>query len=390
MNTGESRTGLLQRLLATASALSLLAMGVSRAQAEEADRPTVWIELGAQLERVDGGLERFAPPFVGTIDTSAFTSPIVPQKPPRYAIGGEAKFSFQPEESDWIVSAGLRYGRSNNSRRLHQETVPPSPQKYIYAPLLSPEPQIITVDPETRRYADTVSRHDESHAVLDFQAGKDVGLGMFGAGGKSVFSAGVRFAQLTSKSQAVIGADPDFGFHSYYTTKIVGVFPFPIPGKFIFQPQSWHLYRSQMDTTRSFHGIGPSASWDASAPLVGSPDRVQLMFDWGVNAALLFGRQKMRSSHTTNSTYRYQNLLGGLSTVAGYNHPYSTARSRSVTIPNVGGFAGFSVKFPNAKVSLGYRADVFFGAVDGGIDARKTYDRAFYGPFATISFGMGG
>jgi hypothetical protein len=347
--------------------------------------------LGAQLEKVDGGLERFAPPFVDMIDTNAFTSPLVPQKPPRYAVGGEAKFSFQPKESDWIVSAAIRYGRSNNSRKLHQETVPASPEKYFYAPLLTPEPQIVTVEPETRRYADTTSRHDESHAILDFQAGKDVGLGLFGAGGKSVISAGVRFAQLTSRSKAVIGADPDFGFSSYYTTQLVGLFPFPIPGKFIFQPQSWHLYRSRLETTRSFRGIGPSASWDASAPLVGNPDRAQMAFDWGVNVALLVGRQKMHTSHQTNSSYHYQNpLSGGLSTVTNYSPPHHQTRSRADTSPNVGGFAGFSVKFPNAKVSLGYRADLFFGAIDGGIDARKTYDRAFYGPFARFSVGLGG
>jgi len=37
----------------------------------------------------------------------------------------------------------------------------------------------------------------------------------------------------------------------------------------------------------------------------------------------------------------------------------------------VGGFAGLSYNFPNAKVSLGYRADFFFGAIDGGPDAAK-------------------
>jgi hypothetical protein len=63
-------------------------------------------------------------------------------------------------------------------------------------------------------------------------------------------------------------------------------------------------------------------------------------------------------------------------------------RSHAVAIPNVGGFAGISLKFPNAKVSLGYRGDFFFGAMDGGIDVRKTYDRNFYGPYATISIGL--
>lgn len=49
-------------------------------------------------------------------------------------------------------------------------------------------------------------------------------------------------------------------------------------------------------------------------------------------------------------------------------------------MPNVGGFAGLSVKYAAAKVSFGYRADFFFGAMDGGIDVRRTEDFGFHGP----------
>ena len=66
------------------------------------------------------------------------------------------------------------------------------------------------------------------------------------------------------------------------------------------------------------------------------------------------------------------------------------ARSKSITVPNIGAFAGLSVNFPNAKVSLGYRADFFFGAMDAGIDARHSADMSFHGPFAKISVGLGG
>lgn len=52
--------------------------------------------------------------------------------------------------------------------------------------------------------------------------------------------------------------------------------------------------------------------------------------------------------------------------------------------------AGFSVRFPNAKVSFGYRADLFFGAMDSGWDTRQTRDRSFYGLFASVSIGLGG
>ena len=72
-----------------------------------------------------------------------------------------------------------------------------------------------------------------------------------------------------------------------------------------------------------------------------------------------------------------------------YSHPRGNARSHTVTVPNLGGFAGLSVKYANAKVSFGYRGDFFFGAMDDGIDARRSKDVAFHGPFATISVGLG-
>jgi len=68
----------------------------------------------------------------------------------------------------------------------------------------------------------------------------------------------------------------------------------------------------------------------------------------------------------------------------------SRVSSRSVIVPNLGGFAGVSVKYPNVKFSLGYRADFFFGAVDAGIDTRHAKDLGFSGPFAAISVGLGG
>jgi len=65
-------------------------------------------------------------------------------------------------------------------------------------------------------------------------------------------------------------------------------------------------------------------------------------------------------------------------------------RARTVIVPNLGGFAGLSFLYSNAKVSFGYRADFFFGAIDGGVDAAKKENRGFYGPFASVSVGIGG
>jgi hypothetical protein len=80
---------------------------------------------------------------------------------------------------------------------------------------------------------------------------------------------------------------------------------------------------------------------------------------------------------------------GTMATVC-HHAPAPHARSRSVVVPNIGGFAGLSFIYDAAKLTLGYRADFFFGAMDTGIDARKTSDVGFHGPFTTISIGLGG
>ncbi len=53
------------------------------------------------------------------------------------------------------------------------------------------------------------------------------------------------------------------------------------------------------------------------------------------------------------------------------------------------GLWAFRIVYSDAKISFGYKADFFFGAIDGGIDARKNENRAFFGPYASISIGIG-
>lgn len=378
-------------LLTGVSALALIANAglPSPSRASDSGRPTFWIELGAQVEKVDGGQEYFAPPFASSFVSNGFTPVETVERAPRYSTGGEARLSFAPESTDWVFSAALRYGRSNANRAEHQETAPGSAERILSVPLFGYYSKTL-VPPGSRRFADYRTRTDESHAVIDFKVGRDVGLGMFGASGHSEFDLGIRLAQFTSKSTVEIGADPDFAFTYKYSTVLPPPFP-PLPGYFKVPSQSWHLNDAEFEISRSFHGLGPSVSWDASARLLVNPDKAELTLDWGVNAAVLFGRQKVEGRHATRERYLQPTSGGRLGDpTTTYNYATPVGRSRSVTIPNVGGFAGLSVRFPNAKVSLGYRADVFFNAIDGGIDARKTYDRAFYGPFATLSIGLGG
>ncbi|HVT25970.1 MAG TPA: hypothetical protein VHD95_15190 [Rhizomicrobium sp.] len=377
------------RLFATVSSLALAMAVGQEAQAGHADqdRPTLWIELGGQLDRIDTDQSPFAADFMTKTPTpEPFThaSPIAAQRPPRWAIGGEGKITIAPEESDWVFSAGVRYGRASSARN-HQfqsayvNTKFPNP-KYILNPVGYPS-KFITATAARLSYNKT--RNQESYAILDFQAGKDVGLGVFG--GSSVISAGVRYAAFNAKSDARITARPTAGITAYEANPIF------FPGLFI--PFTNHNeYFLSGYAARSFHGVGPSLAWNASAPVLGNADDGEIVFDWGVNAAILFGRQKASGAHRTTGTHYRAKYEGAQAVRTALYSPKGAPfdRSRSVAVPNLGAFAGLSFRYVDAKVSFGYRADYFFGAMDVGIDTRKTSTRGFHGPFAKISVGLGG
>jgi len=235
------------------------------------------------------------------------------------------------------------------------------------------------IPPSFDNYATTKVTHGESHAILDFQAGKDFGLGMFGRDGRSTFSLGIRYAQFASKTGVNVRERPDLHLNDNV----------PTPTFRNHLIKYFHSYGLTAHSARSFHAVGPSLSWDVSAPFAGNAQSTEFTLDWGVNAAILFGRQKTSVNHHTSG--RYVEVANGKYLGPPYqNSPALRNTARSVTIPNLGGFAGVSVKWPNAKVSLGYRADFFFNAMDTGIDARKSATLGFYGPFASVSVGLGG
>lgn len=393
INTPDVR-GMVQRnLLATASALAIIGnvAAADVASADDAERPTAWIEFGGQLERASGGDPAYSPSFFDILDPQV-TSPskIVDQLP--MGFGPEGKISFQPHGSDLVLSAGVRYGRAISHRNTHQEAVlgkftdvlatflqhyySPGGAYYYYKWKCCSTKQVSP----NGDYADVQSRHQENHVILDFQAGKDVGLGLFGKQGTSNVSAGVRFAQFVAKSELKVKARGDTSPRNLYA-RYANYLQFPEKYSVVTDHRAFSLTAG---SSRSFSGFGPSISWDASATLLGQADTSEVTFDWGVNAAVLFGKQKAETNHQSSGFY-----LKSYSHLSAYNNPrVDFDRSRNVVVPNIGGMAGFSVRFPNAKVSFGYRADVFFGAIDGGIDTRKTYDRAFYGPFANFSIGL--
>jgi len=374
-NTHNRRGDFRLQLLTTVSALALAgAISGRDARADDStDHPIVWIELGGQFERLNSQQENFTPPFFDHASAIDLATMSGAQQQPSFSIGGNGKISFAPEGTNWVFSAAVSYGRSNSAKHVHHET-PGLPPEYL---TLGGNP-FLQYTPAVRVFGDAQTSSKEAHFIADFQAGKDVGLGMFGGGGRSIFSAGVRFAQFTSKADTTLHARPrDHVTHKYN------------PGAYSISTIARHTYTATLHAERNTHAIGPSLSWDASLPVAGSDNGMSVAFNWGANAAVLFGRQRIKGQHQTSGRY-VKGLASGNQVSSYAPGPHPIDRAHTVTIPNVGGFAGLSFRYADAKLDLGYRADFFFNAADGGIDARKSETVGFYGPFASISVGLGG
>ncbi len=159
-------------------------------------------------------------------------------------------------------------------------------------------------------------------------------------------------------------------------------------------PKYFHNFNANARNARSFSGIGPEISLDASATLVGQPRNGEIALDWSLNGGALIGRQKSVGSHQTkgklSTGFVSDPAPGKYYNTKHYTQGLPHNRSHMVTVPNVGATAGLSFRYSSVKISFGYRADLFFGAMDGGIDTAKTENVGFYGPFATVSVGLGG
>ncbi len=330
-------------LLATASLSALLAVLYlpAAAKAEADDRPTVWIELGGQMEHITGQGDAFVPGFLSVYPESSVlqsTTPVQAQKPIPFNFGWDGKISVEPQGSNWKFSVSVKYGRSANSKNVDHQTKGLHKAKYKSGMPVPSAQYFSQAD-----FANTKLARQQGHLVMDFQAGKDVGLGLFGKDVVSLFSLGVRFAQFTSQETFDLRARPDLQFK--YNPSAAAPTHFLVP--------YFHTYHATGRASRSFRGIGPSLSWNASTPVVGDPQDGELTFDWGVNAAILFGKQKARVKHQETGRYQspFMNLEGDVYSTVYHNAPPTSIRSRSVTVPNVGGFVGTSVRYTNVKVS---------------------------------------
>jgi hypothetical protein len=333
------------RLLATVSAAALLRLvSAGDAQAADTGKPALWLDLGGQLDQLSDEQSRWVPDY--------FTRHAGPlggtfrgvQKVPRYGFDADAGLTIRPDGEGWVLAASVRLGRAQQSRDASKQAhILPYPVYVQYPSAYS-----------------VVSHETESHLFVDFSVGKDVGLGI--AGGESTLSAGVRIANMRSRSDVQINSNFPISYHGSATN----------------EPDSHIL--------RKFRGAGPVVAWKASAPIAGNLDAGELGIDWGLNGGLIFGRQTM--SQTVDAYYRYGKRVH-------YAHPsvhrtaHSTRwRQKRAAVPEAGAYAAIYYRFPSAKLSLGYRGDWYFNALDGGVASTRQVDRGFFGPFAKISIGI--
>lgn len=345
----ERRWSLRHGLLLTASSAAILVIA-GGARAEDANRPTVWIELGGAFDWIGNDAHGWVPPNLTDPITHASPEPF--GQSPNIGYDFDGAISIHPRHSDWTFSAAVRYGRAKRGPiNVHDQTYKEKPGFFSKYHLT------------TYAFLNATEKTSSTHAVIDFKAGKDVGLGL-SRDGESTLNVGIRVAQLTEHAEGTMTAFSTLPV-KYASGKVI--------------------HDAEATFARSYTGVGPSVSWEGADPLLGSMED-GVTVDWGVNAAVLFGRQKANIAlHAKDAKfYGY-----GVHTTL-FESDAAPNRNRTVVVPNLGGFAGLSWRLPNGKVSFGYRADFFFGAIDGGLNGSEKETRSFHGPFASVSIGLGG
>jgi hypothetical protein len=316
------------------------------------------------------------------MEASGFPAPAAYERAPNAGFDWEGKLALQPTDSDWVLKFGIRYGRSGRRSFHHESEIPGTrtTEKALglfYISCANPfvGNYAICHSGLNRKFIDAHADQSEQHTIMDFEAGVNVGIGLFGSDSNGTLSGGLRVAQFKSHSDNDINSDPEYFFAPAGSYR--------------------NVYESRGEEDRWFHGMGPEVTWEASQPVLGNVGDGQVTLDWGVNAALLFGRQSVNAHHF--SSYCHAN---GTNEVAGcpsaalvgpsHSKVKTTRRTRRKVVPNLGGYIGASARYNNAKISFGYRADTFFGAMDGGQETAKDYNRGFYGPYLNVSIGLGG
>jgi outer membrane receptor protein involved in Fe transport len=333
------------------------------------------VEIGGQVQRHDAPSEPVTPSFIDEFEP-ALQPTGLSDRDLDWGDGRELRVAYRPSGGNWTIGAGIRFGRTNNDTgRFHAEVEGDSGCAFAgYLAYLCPyNPELYYL--EGVNWSDASARNREEHTVIDFEIGRDVGLG--GIRNSTVF-AGLRHAEFQSTTQAWMRGVPDWdipdGWH-------------PASGS---QPASSHMYEATLDASREFSGVGPILTWEASLPVLGG-ESGKLNVDWAIGGGVLFGKQETSISGSEYVGYFHGNYLK----FPGYIEPVSDVpvtgqRSRNVTVPLVDLSLGLSYDVGRVKIGAGYRWERYFDVLDVGDDEAKDADRTIDGPYFKIAVGFGG
>ena len=203
--------------------------------------------------------------------------------------------------------------------------------------------------------------------------GREVGIGAWGEDGSSIVSLGVKYAALKSTSHVELRSHPDHQI------------PSDVDGSKY--QRHWHNYDVEFDAERSFEGVGPAISWEASSVLLDGRDAGRINVDWQLSGGMLFGKQTSNFSEETAEEYITGTIIFGQSVTSITDR--DRQESKSVQTPVAGASLGLSYALDRMKLSAGYRWERYFDVIDGGIAERKSYDRTIDGPYFKLSVGFG-
>jgi iron complex outermembrane receptor protein len=325
------------------------------------------LEVGGQAQRYDASTSDSNPGFI-----NSFSSAIDPSHDQNFDLdrgdGREVKFTYNA--GDWKAWLGARFGKTNGSSvgvfRSEPGNSGCQSSKYVAPNFCVTNPANLVT---TTNWSQSGHRQKEEHTIVNFAAGRDIGMGLFEA---STLSVGLRYADLNSAQDI----------------SLYGISHWDVPTGTVVS-QTGHRHRLSAHADHGFEGVGPVVSWDASKLLIGDDDAGHLDIDWSVTAGALFGDQdtSIQGEERAETILFSLVSLGEVTTMA---TPVAIQRSSSRTVPVVDVSLGLSYTVNRAKISAGYRWERYFNAIDGGYDETQQYDRTIDGPYLTLAIGFGG
>ncbi|HEX5776062.1 MAG TPA: TonB-dependent receptor, partial [Caulobacteraceae bacterium] len=249
------------------------------------------VELGGQVQQQDAPYSTLEAGFEDAFPASIDIFADAQNRDLDWGDGREVKLTWRPNAGPWTVSAGVRYGRTNNETTRLSTLEETESVCLIGEPFrgyfggdicdpLHPYYDLIAGDGGKLNQSTTIwsaanGRDQERHQLIDFAVGRDFGIGGLS---RSAVSAGLRHASFDSWTRAEMFGAPDRHILEG------GLIPGPDRTPF-------HQYTGFVEAQRDFEGTGPTLSWEASLPLLGGDDTGHLELDWSVSGGMLFGKQ---------------------------------------------------------------------------------------------------